>query len=258
MTGLWGRGDVSCRPRYPGITFQDFDAAMASLAGFPELTIRRRANTYLGVCGAVRAFDLHREFDIQRKPSALAADLKDIRLSVGRIARLVGPGEADAFMQSRARFALIRAAEKWKADHPDEARNSVSNLGAGRRDGTVDLGPATFVNDFFQSARILRDVIRTAIKDLEAAEQWKPERTAIQSLVGKRLPAIFERSFGRRFTMTVSAHGTNSDGVEFIRAVLSCFHIVKADGDPIDPHTIKRHYEEAKRKDHAAPEKSAG
>ncbi len=244
-----GRSTVDrCRPRYPGVTFPEFETVMETLDGFAALSLQRRARLYLNVCDAVNHFVQYAMFEDQKKPSAVAAELRKVELSVQRVARLTEKWNEDALLHASMYFELISAAKEWQSGNRAKAASLVSHFEHGARIGDVDLGPTQFVRDFFNSALIMKSVVKNTISRLENARAFAPDITAIQYLVGLKLPEIFAKAFGRRFTMTVDAYGSHSKGVEFIVRVLSLFGVSKRDGAAINPQTIKSHYDDARKK----------
>lgn len=144
----------------------------------------------------------------------------------------------------------MNAAEKWAATQspvtlPSGFCPSLFEADGGSR---TDYGSTPFLFQFLTASIHVERFAKEATLQLGKQHKLKLDSSAIQSLAGKWLPDIYEKTFTKSFTVGRGTDGLGaSEGIKFVVAALEAIHIRSSKNKKFSRHTIRDYVQKAKR-----------
>lgn len=206
---------------YDGIDFRSVEAVFADFAGFSNLhPVRKRRLALLLFESRVKHDYFHRQ-DATVSPKTSAEKLRNLLGSLSLLETFARDSGFDpsksAAIDPASRDAMNRLV--WAADDlgPDE-RQSVINL--------------------MSAAETVYKVAKYAERAMAAHIRRKEVETAIVWLCGSKLPEIYCKIFGAKFTTT----RLNNPGIAFVQTALRAIKVRNA----ISDDTVLSHFKAAR------------
>ena len=206
---------------YDGLDFRSVEAGLANVPGYSDLHPVRKRRLALLLIKSRWVFDYFHGQDTTLSPKTSAAKLKNLLGSLSLLSNFargagIDPSNRDVEVDPACRDAMLRLL--WTADiqGPNE-RQSVMNL-------------------LFASSTVYK-VAREAERAMRLHIREKEAESAIVWLCGRRLPEIYHKIFGAKFT---TSRGKNP-AIGFVQAALQT---IKVRGE-ISDETIISHYKAA-------------
>jgi hypothetical protein len=239
------------------------DQEFAGIAGYVDLTDSRKLRLFAALLAAKRHFDIRETVKAIPKDTAAIALLDNVAQSIIHTAKFgetvldvpeteQSPARPASPRGSKALRKLQEAGERW-ASQQRKAGNDLPNGFApwGEVAGVTNYGADIFIHDFLRAARVMASIVAMAQRPLAKSgfegRAVNFQNSPVDWLAGEKLPEIYSKTFGHRFTATPKSahHADSSNGIKFVRA--ACLALGLIELAQMSDHTIKVHYQNARK-----------